>query len=231
MKTFTVNPIVNVVRAEIVTDESSPRVMFFDTISSAEPEPFVSEGEDTELRIRNTILAQDCLEDIIKGYDVTLNDCALSRELLEVVDGGESVTSASGVFAGYRSPSAGSASERTRFTLRLYTAEKDYGGDSVAYFRFSFPNCVGTPAKLSFENGSFCAPKYLVRSRPAAGGRAMSIECLDTLPVYCAAAGDVPASPAEGDCVIATADVSVGSLSLTAGEMAYYTGSAWTAIE
>lgn len=231
MKTFSVNPIVNVVRAEIVTDGSSPKVMFFDTVSSAEPEPFISEGEENELRVRNTILAQDCLEDIIKGYNITLNDCALSRDLLEIVDGGEAVTASENGFAGYKSPTAGVTSNRTHFTLRIYTAEKDYGGDCVSYFRFSFPNCVGTPAKMSFENGSFTTPKYEVRSRPAAGGRAMSIECLDTLPVYCAQSSDVPAEPAAGDCIVATAAVTVGSDSLSVGDTAYYNGTAWKEIE
>ncbi len=230
MRTFTNNTIVNIVRAEISTAEDDPRVLSFDTVTSAEPEPVVSEGEESELRVRNTILAQDTLEDILKGYDITLKDCVLSSDLLELVDGGDSIDAGSGSFAGYRSPVAGLTSSRTRFTLRLYTEEKDYSGQAVGYFRFSFPNCVGTPAKFQFENGAFTTPEYLVRSRPAAGSSALTVECLDRLPVYCGSGDEVPAQPAAGDCVTATATINVGSLDLTAGQTAYFDGTDWTAI-
>lgn len=230
MRTFTSNTIVNIVRAEVTTLEDTPRVLSFDTVTSAEPEPVISEGEESELRVRNTILAQDCLEDILKGYDITLKDCVLSSDLMELIDGGKSVGAGDNSFAGYCSPVAGVTSQRTRFTLRLYTEEKDYSGQAVGYFRFSFPNCVGTPAKFQFENGEFTTPEYVVRSRPSAGGSALTIETLDTLPVYCTAEEDIPSVPAAGDCVTAAAAITVGDISMTAGQTAYYDGESWTAI-
>ena len=231
MKTFNQNPIVNIVRAEIITNESDPRILHFETVSSAVPEPFVSEGEESELRIRNTIIAQERLEDIIKGYNITLKDCVLSKELLEVVDGGMAVDSQTNSFAGYASPVAGAESARVHFSLHLYAAEKDYAGDAVSYFRFSFPNCVGTPAKFSLENGSFAAPEYVVRSRPMAGDCAMRVEVLDRLPIYCTSAADAPAQPKAGDCVIAAEGVRIGDVDLNAGDMAYYNGSSYVLIE
>lgn len=230
MRQFATNPIVNIARAEIVTEGANPKVMSFETVSSAKPEPFVSEGEDKELRVRNTILAQHLLEDIIKGYNIKLTDCALSKELLEVIDGGTSVSAGSGSFEGYRSPAAGAESSRTRFTLRLYTAEKDYGGDAVAYFRFSFPNCIGTPANLSFEEGSFTTPEYTVKSRPPYGKCAMTVECLDSMPVYCTSAQDLPENPEEGFCVLAKNAFSVDGTELAAGEMMYYNGTSYEKI-
>ena len=230
MRTFTSNTLVNIVRAEITTAEDEPRVLSFDTVTSAEPEPVISEGEESELRVRNTILAQDTLEDILKGYDITLKDCVLSAQLMELIDGGTSAQAGEDSFAGYRSPVAGMTSSRTRFTLRLYTEEKDYSGQAVGYFRFSFPNCVGTPARFSFENGTFTAPEYTVRSRPSAGSSALTVECLDRLPLYCGSEEDIPSQPAAGDCVTATAPLSVGGLELTAGQTAYHDGGGWTLI-
>lgn len=230
MRTFNSNTIVNIVRAEVATMEEEPCVLSFDTVTSAEPEPVISEGEESELRVRNTILAQDTLEDILKGYDITLKDCVLSARLLALIDGGEVSDADAGSFAGYRSPAAGSTSRRTRFVLRLYAEEKDYSGEAVGYFRFSFPNCVGTPAKFEFENGSFTAPEYLVRSRPSAGSSALTVECLDRLPIYCAAAEEVPVSPEAGDCITALETITVGEVELHAGSTAYYDGSAWNII-
>jgi len=231
MKNFNSNPIVNIVRAELITDESEPRILHFETVSSASPEPFISEGDESELRIRNTIIAQERLEDIIKGYNITLKDCVLSKELLEVIDGGVAVEAGAGSFAGYSSPAAGTESARVHFSLHLYAAEKDYAGDAVSYFRFSFPNCVGTPAKFSLENGSFATPEYVVRSRPGAGDCAMKVEVLDRMPVYCSVDEDIPSVPKAGDCIIAAAQITVGELALSAGEMAYYDGSAYVLIE
>ncbi len=231
MKKFNSNPIVNIVRAEIVTDEAEARVLHFETISSASPDPFVSEGDESELRVRNTIIAQERLEDIIKGYDITLKDCVMSRDLLEVIDGGEALEAGASSFAGYSSPVAGRESARTHFSLHLYAAEKDYAGDAVSYFRFSFPNCVGSPAKFSVENGSFTAPEYTVHSRPGAGECAMRVEVLDRLPVYCSSEADIPSVHAAGDCIVAGGAVNVGNLALNAGEMAYYNGSEFVLIK
>ena len=227
MKTFNANPIVNIVRAEIVTQETTPRVLNFETISSASPEPFISEGDESELRIRNTILAQERLEDIIKGYNITLKDCVLTRELFEIIDGGASSAGSTSAAGTYTSPTAGQESARVKFSLRLYAAEKDYAGDAVAYFRFIFPNCVGTPAKFSLENGAFAAPEYVVRSRPSKGGKAMAVEILDRLPAYVSQASQLPQSPQSGYCVVPTAALTAGSLSLAAGELAYYNGTAY----
>ena len=223
MKTFNTNPIVNIVRAELVTEEPQPRVLSFETLSSAVPEPHISEGEESELRIRNTILAQEQLEDIIKGYNITLKDCVLSRELLEIIDGGSSVT-AEGTPTGYKSPVAGRTSCRVHFTLNLYAAEKDYAGENTAFFRFSFPNCVGTPAKFSLENGEFTVPEYVVRSRPHVGGHAMKVGVMDALPLYCASAAEMPAQPKEGVCIVATENLSIDGMAVNAGQMIYYNG-------
>ncbi len=227
MRSFNANPIVNLVRAELVTDEAQPRVMHFETVSSATPEPFVSEGEESELRIRNTILAQECLETIIKGYNITLKDCVMSRGLLRLVDGGIAEEGTTSAIGGYSSPAAGAESARTRFTLNLYAAEKDYAGDAVAFFRFSFANCVGTPAKFSLENGAFTTPEYLIRSRPRAGDSAMTIQVFDSLPNYCENASQLPANPSAGECITATAPLQAGLTELAAGDTAVYSGSAW----
>lgn len=225
MKSFKINPIVNIVRAEIVTDEAQARVLSFETISSASPEPLVSEGQEEELRVGNTILAQNCLEDIIKGYNITLRDCVLSAELLSLVDGGSSAAATSSSFSGYSGPVAGVETGRTRFDLRIYTAEKDYGGESTAFFRFTYPNCFGTPAKIKFENGAFASPEYVVKSRPGAGESAVKIECMDSLPEYMESEAALPEEPKSGYCFVATAGFTLDGTSFAAGDTAYYNGS------
>ena len=224
MANFESNPIVNIVRAEVLTLEESPRLMAFESLSSASPEPCISDGGEKELRIKNRILAQDMLEDIIKGYNIKLKDCVLSRDLLEIIDGGAVREAGADRYSGYSAPAGGAPSERTRFVLRLYTAEKDYSGEAKAYFRFTFPHCVGTPAKFSFEDGVFSTPEYLVRSRTASGQSAMLIECIDRLPVLCAEETEIPPSFDEGNCFVVTAPMVIGGDEYNVGDTVSCTG-------
>jgi len=227
MAIFESNPIVNIVRAEVITLETAPRLMVFDNLSSASPEPCVSDGGEKELRVKNRILAQNLLEDIIKGYNIKLKDCVFSRDLFEIIDGGLARAAGSDCFAGYSGPAGGVESERVRFDLRIYAAEKDYSGDATAYFRFSFPHCVGTPAKFSFEDGVFSTPEYLLRSRPASGRPALCIECLGNLPVICASAGEAPSYEDAGKCFVAAAPMTVGGVECEPGDTVLCTGAGY----
>lgn len=221
-------PLVNIVAAEIITEGDSPAVMCFDTASTVTPEPFVSEGEEKELRVKNQILAQNCLEDIIKGYDIKLKDVVFRPELLALLDGGESSELLSGHVTRYSAPVAGQVSDRVRFTLRLYSEEKNGNGEPASYCRFSFPHCVGTPASFSLEDGSFFAPEYEIHSRPSSGESAMVIECMGAMPNYISSAADLPISPDIGAEFIALSKMNVGAVGeIAAGESVYWNGSSY----
>lgn len=229
MKSFMSSAIVNIARVEIITGEETPRLLCFETVSSAELEPFISKGEETELRVKNTVIAQNCLEDIIKGYNITLKDAALSKELLALIDGGSPAAAGETSLSGYNAPVPGRVTERTRFTMSIYSEEKDYSGETVAVYRFTCPGCFGTPCSMSFENGVFSSPEYTVRSR-SSEDYSMRIQCLDRLPVICTNSNQAPQTPAEGDSVIAASALSIGEIELAVGELAYYDGTEWVKI-
>lgn len=231
MSTFVKNPLVNILRVEIVTYGDAPQVYTIDTIGTAVPEPYISKGEEKELRVHNRILAQELLEDIIKGYDIKLTDAALTRELLEVLDGGSARQGGAGEPGMYTSPVAGEVSSRTRFGLSIYCAEKDYGGNVVAVFRFTFPGCVGSPASFKFENGVFVTPEYTVRSRPAAGRNALTITCLDSLPLLADGVQTMPAEPADGQSVMLTQALELDGTGYAAGTLLVYDGTQWRETE
>lgn len=81
-------PIVNIVRAEIVTREASPRTLAFDTASEATYSPVTSEGTETVLRSKNTIHAINRTEDIQYGTDITFSDALFNLEVMAIIDGG-----------------------------------------------------------------------------------------------------------------------------------------------
>ena len=51
----TEKPIVNIVRAELVTEETTPRTFRFNTATEATYAAVISEGTETVLRVKNEI--------------------------------------------------------------------------------------------------------------------------------------------------------------------------------
>lgn len=177
-------PLVNIVRCEIITDETTPRTLTFSSASEASYSPVLSEGDEQVLRSKNELYAINRTEDIQYGSDVELTDAKFIPEVLAVVDGGELImdTEDPAKVVGYNSPVAGQVVDRTKFTFNVYTEEKDIDGNTLAYYKFSYPNSKGSPAEFDFKDGEFLAPKYTIHSRAASGQSPYALEILDELP-------------------------------------------------
>lgn len=212
------SPIANISGAEIITMEETPRFFVFSSAKSVTPEPVLSEGKEEELRTRNVILAQNILEDILKGYNIKLRDVAFSPELMAFAQGGSVTYDSEGNFESYEAPTAGQAAEHTRFILRIYSEEKDYDGATKCYYRFAFPGCFGSAASFSFEDGEFVSPEYTVKSRAEGGRTQLLIDCMDTMPVYITKAADVKADAPVGQEFIAVSPLTAQGIALKAGE-------------
>ncbi len=223
MGTINASPIANISGAEIITAEDTPRFFRFSSAKSVTPEPVLSEGKEEELRTRNTILAQNVLEDILKGYNIKLKDVVFTPELVAFAQGGSVTYDPEGNFESYNAPVAGEAAEHTRFTLRIYSEEKDYDGATKCYYRFTFPGCFGSTASFNFEDGEFVSPEYTLKSRAACGKTQLLIDCMDSMPVYLSQASDLPSEVEEGREYIATVAMTVQGISLNAGECIYKT--------
>ena len=172
----------NIVRVKIVTDETEQKTLVIDTASNASVEPSVSEGVDEELRVKNKILAQNRTEDILKGCDITLTDVLWTPEVFEIIDGGTATYDEDGAFVSYAAPEAGQVADRTRFTMTVYTQENDIDGDPKGYLAVEFPNCKGAPVSANFEDGTFMASEYTIKSRPKTGQSPYSYTRMTELP-------------------------------------------------
>lgn len=223
MGTVNSSPIANISGAEIITMEETPRFFRFTSAKSVTPEPVLSEGREEELRTRNTILAQNVLEDILKGYNIKLKDVVFSPELVAFAQGGSVDYDEEGRFERYNAPAAGEAAQHTRFVLRIYSEEKDYDGATKCYYRFTFPGCFGSAASFSFEDGEFVSPEYTLKSRAEGGRTQLLIDCLDTMPVYLESTADMPTEVQEGQEYIAVTGMTVQGIELNAGDCIYKT--------
>ena len=122
MSTIKEFALANIVRVDIETEEEIPvTYTLTDVAREAEVTAFISEGTENELRVKNTIKAQNKFEDIVKGYDIRLVSATMIPEILALIDGGtwDSLSKK------YTAPVVGSPVNRTPFTLHIYTEEKD----------------------------------------------------------------------------------------------------------
>lgn len=221
----------NIERVDIVTEETTTRVFSFDTASEASVEAQVSAGTETELRVKNQILAQSITEDIVKGFNITLKDSTFAPELFALVDGGVSTVSGNN-FVKYQAPAAGQVSSRVKSTMIVYAAEKDYDGNSLSYTAFSFPHAYGSPASVSLKDGEFYAPSYTLKSRPSKGQSPMTVDDLPSLPIVVTAAADLPESPVSGKTVILVGAAGISGIpdTIAVGSLAKYNGTAYAAV-
>jgi len=172
-------PLANIARVEIETEEEIPKqYRLTDVASEADVTAFVSEGEEQELRVKNTIKAQNKTEDIVKGYDIRLVAVTMVPEVLALIDGG----TWDEANQKYSAPVVGSPVQRTPFTMHIYTEEKDADGETKSYVKFSYKHCKGTPVNYSLQNGQFFAPELTAKSRPKQGESPVEFEILDELP-------------------------------------------------
>lgn len=223
MGTVNSSPIANISGAEIITMEETPRFFRFTSAKSVTPEPVLSEGKEEELRTRNTILAQNVLEDILKGYNIKLKDVVFTPELVAFAQGGSVTYDSEGNFESYNAPTAGEAAQHTRFILRIYSEEKDYDGATKCYYRFTFPGCFGSTASFNFEDGEFVSPEYTLKSRAEGGKTQLLIDCLDAMPVYLEKASDMPSDVTAGQEYVAVNEMTVQGIMLSAGDCIYKT--------
>ena len=177
-------PLVNIVRAIVTLEDDSKKSYMFDTAQEATIDPYVSEGEENILRIKNKIVATDKTEDLVAGYDITLSSNTLIPELLEIIDGGELIyeDGEDSEVIGYMGPASGRVVKRKKFTLDLFTEEKDADGEVKKYVQFTFKHCVGTPLSFTLQDGEFFIPEMICKSRPKTCERPMYVLFLDELP-------------------------------------------------
>ena len=222
--------IANIERVDIITEETLPRVMSFDTASEASAEAQISSGSETELRIKNQILAQNITEDIVKGFNIKLTDTTFSPDVFTLVDGGESSVDAEESFQKYTAPVAGRVVSRVKSKLAIYSSEKDYDGNSLSYTAFVFPHAYGTPASVSMKDGEFFAPSYTLKSRPSKGSSPMTVISLPSLPVIVKSQSDLPAAPVSGKTVILIGGAVNSMGAFDVGTYAIYNGTGYERI-
>lgn len=174
--------IANIERIKITTVETEPKTYIFDTATTCSYDAAVSAGEEKEQRCGNTLMGLLQTEDLVKGYDLKLEDERMIMEILALVDGGTYTAGSDETGGKYVAPPAGMPVTRKKFDMTLYTSDRDTAADVIKYNAWKFPKCKGSPVSGSFTNGDFSKMNYSFKSRPAIGESALEIDEVKTLP-------------------------------------------------
>jgi hypothetical protein len=174
--------IANCERIKVVTRDVTPRTYVVETMTGLSFAASLSNGTEQELRVKNTVHGTLRTEDILRGYDIQLDDPVLHTQILALVDGGALTGTPGAVGETYTAPTVGSAAARTAFDLYAYSSDRDDGGEAVAYHEWLFPGCKGRPVETSLKDGAFAVMNYKIESRPAAGQAPLIMRRIAALP-------------------------------------------------
>lgn len=174
--------IANCERIKVVTREAAPRTYVVETATGLSFAASLSSGSEQELRVKNTIHGTLRTEDIVKGYDIQLEDPVLHTQILALVDGGAMSGMVGSPGETYTAPAAGSPVSRTAFDLYAYSSDRDSDGEAIAYHEWLFPICKGKPVEGALKDGAFATLNYKIESRPAGGQPPLTMRRIAELP-------------------------------------------------
>lgn len=166
--------LVNVAKCEVTNERTGETFDIGDTASEIDVEPILSQGKRDILRVKNKILGINETEDIVIGYKLKLKDNTFNLDVMCLVDGG---TISGGH---YTSIPAGQVVEKDRFTLTVYTEEKDYSR-TTGYTKFTWKHCKGKVPKYKIQDGNFIVPEFEAEAIPFRGETAVDIDSVSDL--------------------------------------------------
>lgn len=171
----------NIKKVELKTEETTPKTIVWETAEEADYVPDVSEGAEAILRVRNRIIATNNTEDIQYGATLTFKDNVFPLDMLPYLDGGTIAEGSDGLKT-YDSIPLGTTVKKLKYTVNIYTEEKDSDGETIGYLKFIFKNCKAKPMKLKIKNGEFIAPEFVIVSRAKKNTPPFQIVELDAIP-------------------------------------------------
>ncbi|MGL5766710.1 MAG: hypothetical protein ACRCX8_13820 [Sarcina sp.] len=153
----------------------------FATADEISGEPVIEEGENLPLKIKGQLLANKTTPDMILGHDITIKDNRFSAELLADIQGG-TVTNVTEKFSKYTAPAIGAIKQTKSFDLSVYVEVVGDDGATGEYLKYTYPNCRGGFISPNFKDNEYFAAEYTIKSRPAIGVAAYTVDLVGELP-------------------------------------------------
>lgn len=175
---------VDVLAVELTQHNLARDTYRFKTSSSVDAELNITEGESNQLIVNNVLIAQKKAQDVITGATIKMKDNVFSPQVIKLLQGGTFSVDHEGNFTGYEAPKCGEEYTPETFDFAMYTAQRDASGAIKQYAKITFPNAVGKPVAIGFEENTFFAPEYEMVSTPANSQSPYTITTMAELPSF-----------------------------------------------
>lgn len=172
---------IDVVMSQIVTKESTPRTLTWQTGSKVNVKPLTAEGKEVPLDVKGVRYAVKRAKNSYLGNELKYSENSFTPELFALINGGTLVTE-QGEFKSYEPPAIGEEEVKVKFDLITYSANYNEAGDLVSYMKTTYYYCEGTVTGYDQEDDKFFAPEFTIISTPAKGVRPYKIEVVKELP-------------------------------------------------
>lgn len=148
----------------------------------------VVEGESSELRGGDQLLALVEEEDYVVGANITLTDARFDAKAAVIIGGGQLITVDDGTgnqeIVGYVAPTLEEQAQRTPFQLEVYVANYNKSGGVDGWLKYTFPFCKGRSPNIEHQDREWGTPEFEIKARenPATGESVYRKEFIDQLP-------------------------------------------------
>lgn len=153
----------------------------FATADEISCEPVIEEGEALTLKLKNRVVANKEIPDMILGHDITCKDNVFSPAMLADIQGG-TVTNDATKFKKYVAPAIGAMPQTKSFDFIAFAEIVDENGATGEYLKYTFPNCKGGFISPNLKDGEYYSNEYNIKSRPTFGTEAYTTELVTELP-------------------------------------------------
>lgn len=173
---------IDVVMSQIITKESTPKTLTWQTGSKVNVKPLTAEGKEVPLDVKGVRYAVKRAKNSYLGNELKYSENSFTPELFALINGGTLAVGTNGEFKSYEPPAIGEEETKTKFDLITYSANYNEAGDLVNYMKTTYYHCEGTVTGYDQEDDKFFAPEFTIMSTPPKGSRPYKIEVVEALP-------------------------------------------------
>ncbi|MEG2246307.1 MAG: hypothetical protein RSC84_02560 [Peptostreptococcaceae bacterium] len=173
---------IDVVMSQIITKETQPRTLTWQTGSKVNVKPITAEGKEVPLDVKGVRYAVKRAKNSYLGNELKYSENSFTPAIFALINGGTLIEEPSGTFKSYEPPAIGEEEAKVKFDLITYSANYNEAGDLVNYMKTTYYHCEGTVTGYDQEDDKFFAPEFTIMSTPPKGTKPYKMEVIEALP-------------------------------------------------
>lgn len=143
---------------------ASPTRFGIRTAQTVGEEITYAEGEQTQLRGGDRVLAAKEDEDVVIGAALTFRDARFDARATVIMAGGSLIESGGNV-VGWRAPTLAAQGTRIPFVAEVFVENYLANGVLNGFVRITYPLCFGRIPSVTYEDQTWATPEFSIRVR------------------------------------------------------------------